>query len=125
MALDYFIKAYKRKLNLIEYFIEFDLIPEEIQELLNKKVDESKVAFSIYLELTFEGKKGVIMFVNQRYSANDLELIVTLDGKEIIKTTKISPDQYIEEISLLGKPLEKGEHKAIGNVKAYNRETIV
>lgn len=103
--------------------IEPDLTPEEIQELLNKKVDESKVAFSIYSEPIFEGKKGIIMFANPRYSAHDLELTVTLDGKEIIKTAKISPDQYIEEISLLGKPLKKGEHKAIGNIKAYNRET--
>lgn len=103
--------------------IEPDLTPEEIQELLNKQVDESKVAFSIYTEPIFNGKKGVIMFANPRYSAHNLDLTVTLDGKEIIKTAKISPDQYIEEISLLGKPLKKGKHTAIGIIKAYDRET--
>lgn len=103
--------------------IEPDLSPEEIQALLNKQVDESKVAFSIYSEPIFEGKKGTIMFANPRYSAHNIDLTVTLDGKEIIKTAKISPDQYIEEISLLGKPLKPGVHKAVGNVRAYNRET--
>ena len=103
--------------------IEPDLTPEEIQALLNKQVDESKIAFSIYSEPVFEGKKGTIMFANPRYSAHNIDLTVTLDGKEIIKTAKISPDQYIEEISLLGKPLEKGKHKASGTIKAYDKET--
>ena len=103
--------------------IEPDLTPEQIQELLNKEVDKSKIAFSVYSEPVFEGKKGVIMFANPRYSAHNIDLTVTLDGEEIIKTAKISPDQYIEEISLLGKPLKKGKHTANGIIKAYDRET--
>lgn len=103
--------------------IEPDLTPEEIQELLNKEVDKSKIAFSIYSEPVFEGKKGVIMFANPRYSAHNIDLKVILDDKEIIKTAKISPDQYIEEISLLGKPLEKGKHSAMGVITAYDQKT--
>lgn len=103
--------------------MEPNLTPEEIQALLNKQVDESKIAFSIYSEPIFNGKKGTIMFANPRYSAHDIDLTVTLDGKEIIKTAKISPDQYIEEITLIGKPLEKGKHKAMGVIKAYDRKT--
>lgn len=103
--------------------IEPNLTDEEIQELLNKQVDKSKIAFSIYSEPIFEGKKGTIMFANPKYSAHNIDLTVKLDGKEIIKTAKISPNQYIEEISLLGKPLEKGKHKAEGTIKAYDRET--
>lgn len=103
--------------------IEPNLTPEQIQELLNKQVDKSKIAFSIYSEPIFEGKKGVIMFANPRYSAHNIDLTVTLDGKEIIKTAKISPDQYIEEISLIGKPLEKGKHKAAGVIRAYDQKT--
>lgn len=103
--------------------IEPDLSPEEIKELLNKKVDESKIAFSIYSEPIFEGKKGIIMFANPKYSAHDIDLSVKLDGKEIIKTGKISPNQYIEEISLLTKPLKQGKHKALGTIKAYDRKT--
>lgn len=103
--------------------IEPNLTQEEIQELLNKQVDKSKVSFSIYSEPVFEGKKGVIMFANPRYSAHNIDLTVTLGGKEIIKTAKISPDQYIEEISLIGKPLKKGQHKAVGTIRAYDKKT--
>lgn len=103
--------------------IEPDLTPEEIQELLNKEVDKSKISFSIYTEPVFDGKKGVIMFANPRYSAHNIDLKVELDGKEIIKTAKISPDQYIEEISLLGKPLKKGKHNAVGTITAYDQKT--
>lgn len=100
-----------------------NLTDEEIQALLNKQVDESKIAFSINSEPVFKGKKGTIMFANPRYNAHNIDLTVTLDGKEIIKTAKISPDQYIEEISLLGKPLKKGTHNAVGIIKAYDKKT--
>lgn len=103
--------------------IEPGLTEEEIQALLNKAVDESKIAFSINSEPVFNGKKGNIVFANPRYSAHDIDLSVTLDGKEIIKTAKISPDQYIEEISLLGKPLKKGKHNALATIKAYKKGT--
>ena len=100
-----------------------DLTPEEIQALLQKKVDESKVAFSIYSEPTFKGKKGTIMFANPRYSAHNLELEVRVDNKVIIRTQKISPDQYIEEIELMGKALKKGKHNGVASIKAYDRKT--
>ncbi len=83
--------------------IEPGLTEEEIRALLNKRVDESKVAFSIYTEPTFKGKKGTIMFANPRYSAHNIDLVVTYKGKEIIRTEKIKPDQYIEDIKLIGK----------------------
>ena len=37
-----------------------DLTPEEIQALLQKKVDASKLAFSVHSEPIFKGKKGTI-----------------------------------------------------------------
>ena len=100
-----------------------DLTPEEIKELLQKKVDDSKVAFSIYSEPTFKGKKGTIMFANPKYSAHNLDLEVRVGDKMVIKTEKIAPDQYIENIELIGKSLKKGEHNAVGSIKAYDRKT--
>lgn len=100
-----------------------DLTPEEIQALLQKKVDDSKVAFSIYTEPTFTGKRGTIMFANPRYSAHNLELEVRVDNKVIIRTQKISPDQYIEDIELMGKALKKGKHNGTASIKAYDRNT--
>lgn len=100
-----------------------DLTPEEIQALLQKKVDDSKVAFSIYSEPTFKGKRGTIMFANPKYSAHNLELEVRMDNKVIIRTEKITPDQYIEDIELIGKALKKGKHNAVASIKAYDRKT--
>ena len=100
-----------------------DLTPEEIKEALQKKVDESKVAFSIYTEPTFNGKRGTIMFANPRYSAHNLGLEVRVDNKVVIRTEKIAPDQYIEDIELIGKALKKGNHKGIASIKAYDRKT--
>lgn len=100
-----------------------DLTPEEIQALMQKKVDESKVAFSIYTEPTFKGKRGTIMFANPRYSAHNIELEVMLDNKVIMKTQKIAPDQYIKDIELIGKALKKGTHNAVASIKAYDRKT--
>ena len=99
-----------------------DLTPEEIQALMQKKVDESKVAFSIYTEPTFKGKRGTIMFANPRYSAHNIELEVMLDNKVIMKTQKIAPDQYIKDIELIGKALKKGTHNAVASIKAYDRK---
>ena len=100
-----------------------DLTPEEIQALMQKKVDESKVAFSIYTEPTFKGKRGTIMFANPRYSAHNIELEVRLDNKVIMRTQKIAPDQYIEDIELIGKSLKKGKHNATASIKAYDRKS--
>ena len=100
-----------------------DLTDEEIKALLQKEVDKSKVAFSIYTEPVFKGKKGTIMFANPRYSAHDIDLEVKVGNKVIIKTQKISPDQYIEDIELIGRALKKGKHKAIASIKAYDRKT--
>lgn len=101
--------------------IEPNLTDEELEALLQKQVDESKVAFSIYSEPIFNGKKGNIMFANPRYSAHNIDLVVKQNGKTIIRTEKISPNQYIEEIEMLGKPLKKGQHKADAEITAYNQ----
>lgn len=103
--------------------VEPDLTPEQLQELMQKKVDASKVAFSIYSEPIFKGKKGTIMFANPRYSAHNLDLEVRVDNKVIIKTEKISPDQYIKDIELIGKALKKGKHKGVASIKAYDKKT--
>lgn len=100
-----------------------DLTPEEIQAMLQKEIDASKVVFSVYSEPTFKGKKGTIMFANPNYSAHDIDLTVKVDGKTVIRTEKISPNHYIEDIELIGKALQKGEHKGEGMITAYDRKT--
>lgn len=103
--------------------VEPGLSEEEIMELMKKQMDESKVTFSINSEPVFKGKKGNIVFANPRYSAHDIAVTVDVGGKTVIKTDKISPNQYIQEIELIGRPLPKGKHKGDAMITAYKRDT--
>lgn len=98
------------------------LSEEEIKALLQKQVDESSISFSISSDPVFKGKKGFIVMANPRYNAYDIDYVITVDGKEIIRTAKIAPNQYIEEVELK-EALPKGTHTGEALVTGYNRET--
>ena len=98
------------------------LSDEEIRALLQKQVDESSISFSISSDPVFKGKKAFIVMANPRYNAYDIDYVVTIDGKEIIRTAKIAPNQYIEEVELK-EALPKGTYAAEALVTGYNRET--
>lgn len=98
------------------------LSEEEIKALLQKQVDESTISFSISSDPVFKGKKGFIVMANPRYNAYDIDYVVTIDGKEIIRTAKIAPNQYIEEVELK-EALPKGTYAAEALITGYNRET--
>lgn len=99
------------------------LTNEQIQEMLDKEVDASKISFSINSMPVFNGKIGRIVFANPPFNAHDIDLTLYLDGKEIVKTGKIKPNQYIDQIELLGDALKKGEYKGTAVITAYNQET--
>lgn len=98
------------------------LSEEEIKALLQRQVDESSISFSISSDPVFKGKKAFIVMANPRYNAYDIDYVVTVDGKEIIRTAKIAPNQYIEEVELK-EALPKGTHTGEALVTGYNRET--
>ena len=98
------------------------LSEDEIKALLQKQVDESTISFSISSDPVFKGKKAFIVMANPRYNAYDIDYVVTVEGKEIIRTAKIAPNQYIEEVELR-EALPKGTHTAEALVTGYNRET--
>lgn len=98
------------------------LSEEEIKALLQKQVDESSISFSISSDPVFKGKKAFIVMANPRYNAYDIDYVITVDGKEIIRTSKIAPNQYIEEVELK-EALPKGTHTGEALVTGYNRET--
>ena len=98
------------------------LSEEEIKALLQKQVDDSTISFSISSDPVFKGKKAFIVMANPRYNAYDIDYVVTVDGKEIIRTAKIAPNQYIEEVELR-EALPKGTHIGEALVTGYNRET--
>ena len=98
------------------------LSEEEIRALLQKKVDESSISFSISSDPVFKGKKAFIVMANPRYNAYDIDYVITVDGKEIIRTAKIAPNQYIEEVELK-EALPKGTYTGEALVTGYNKET--
>lgn len=98
------------------------LSEEEIKALLQKQVDESSISFSISSDPVFKGKKAFIVMANPRYNAYDIDYVITVDGKEIIRTAKIAPNQYIEEVELR-EALPKGTYTGEALVTGYNRET--
>lgn len=99
------------------------LTKEEIQEMLDRQVNETEMLFSINSMPVFNGTVGTIMFANPPYNAHDIDLTVYLDGKEIIKTGKIKPNQYIDQIELIGGSLKKGEYVGTGVITAYHKDT--
>lgn len=98
------------------------LSEDEIRALLQKQVDDSTISFSISSDPVFKGKKAFIVMANPRYNAYDIDYVITVDGKEIIRTAKIAPNQYIEEVELK-EALPKGTYAAEALVTGYNRET--
>ena len=98
------------------------LSEDEIRALLQKQVDESTISFSISSDPVFKGKKAFIVMANPRYNAYDIDYVITVDGKEIIRTAKIAPNQYVEEVELK-EALPKGKYTGEALVTGYNRET--
>ena len=107
---------------ILEDGAEPGLTEDEIRELLQRQVDESTISFSISSDPVFKGKKAFMVMANPRYNAYDIDYVVTIDGKEIIRTAKIAPNQYIEEVELK-EALPKGTHTGEALVTGYNRET--
>ena len=107
---------------ILEDGAEPGLTDDEIRALLQRQVDESTISFSVSSDPIFKGKKAFIVMANPRYNAYDIDYVITVDGKEIIRTAKISPNQYIEEVELK-EALPKGTYNADALVTGYNRET--
>ena len=107
---------------ILEEGAEPGLSDEEIRALLQKQVDESTISFSISSDPVFKGKKAFIVMANPRYNAYDIDYVITVDGKEIIRTAKIAPNQYIEEVDLK-EALPKGNYIGEALITGYNKET--
>ena len=107
---------------VLEDGAEPGLTEDEIRELLQRQVDESTISFSISSDPVFKGKKAFMVMANPRYNAYDIDYVITVDGKEIIRTAKIAPNQYIEEVELK-EALPKGSYIGEALITGYNKET--
>ena len=107
---------------ILEDGAEPGLTDDEIRELLQRQVDESSISFSISSDPVFKGKKAFLVMANPRYNAYDIDYVITVDGKELIRTAKIAPNQYIEEVELK-EALPKGSYIGEALITGYNKET--
>ncbi|CDB75808.1 hypothetical protein [Clostridium sp. CAG:265] len=107
---------------ILEDGAEPGLTEDEIRELLQRQVDESSISFSISSDPIFKGKKAFLVMANPRYNAYDIDYVITVDGKELIRTAKIAPNQYIEEVELK-EALPKGSYIGEALITGYNKET--
>ena len=107
---------------ILEDGAEPGLTDDEIRALLQRQVDESTISFSVSSDPIFKGKKAFIVMANPRYNAYDIDYVITVDGKEIIRTSKIAPNQYIEEVELK-EALPKGTYTGEALITGYNKET--
>ena len=107
---------------ILEDGAEPGLTEDEIRELLQRQVDESTISFSISSDPVFKGKKAFMVMANPRYNAYDIDYVITVDGKELIRTAKIAPNQYIEEVELK-EALPKGSYIGEALITGYNKET--
>lgn len=107
---------------ILEDGAEPGLTDDEIRELLQRQVDESTISFSISSDPIFKGKKAFLVMANPRYNAYDIDYVITVDGKELIRTAKIAPNQYIEEVELK-EALPKGSYIGEALITGYNKET--
>lgn len=107
---------------ILEDGAEPGLTEDEIRELLQRQIDESTISFSISSDPIFKGKKAFMVMANPRYNAYDIDYVITVDGKELIRTAKIAPNQYIEEVELK-EALPKGSYIGEALITGYNKET--
>ncbi len=116
--------------NLNGTIVKEGIIPgytkEEIEEILQRKADESMFSFEINARPVFKDgeSEGNLRIANPPYNAYaiDVEIKLDLNDKTIFKSKKLNPNQYIENAKLT-KRLSKGQHEATATINAYDKET--
>lgn len=103
-----------------------DMSEEEIQEELNRVVEEGMLNISIASEIRFEdgGSKGLANISNTAANNYIFKVTVTLDDTDetVYQSGGIKPGQYIQYIEL-EEALEKGEYPATAVFTAYTQDT--
>lgn len=97
--------------------------PEEISDILNKKVEEGMVDIGISAEPVFEknGAKGRIGIENIPANRYSFRVRLTLDdtGEVLYETGIVDPGYYIEFIEL-NKELKAGDYPATATFTTYS-----
>ena len=102
------------------------LTKDQIQELMNNKVDEGMLAISINSTPVFEnGKsKGTLRIENAPNNRYNMKVRITMDSdeREIYHSDAIKPAQVIKE-DYLDEELKKGTYPCTATFEAYDTKT--
>jgi hypothetical protein len=100
--------------------------PDEILDLLQKKVDENQFAFRINANpiFTADCKSGNLRIENpaRNIYSMQVELILDETGEVLYSSPLIQPNQYVEYVGL-SQQLESGEHPATARFIAIHPDT--
>ena len=98
----------------------------EIEEIMQRKADESTFSFEVNSRPVFENGKseGNLRIYNPAYNNYLINVEIKLDSnnKTIFKSGKLKPNQYIEKAKL-SRNLKKGEYEATATISAYDPTT--
>lgn len=96
---------------------------EQIEQILQRKADESTFSFEINSRPVFKNGKseGNIRIANPPFSKYPIEFIITLDSNNqvIFTSPKLKPNNYIEKAKL-DKELKAGDYNATATINAYD-----
>ena len=98
----------------------------EIEEIMQRKADESTFSFEVNSRPVIENGKseGNLRIYNPAYNNYLIDVEIKLDSnnKTIFKSDKLKPNQYIEKAKL-SRNLKKGEYEATATISAYDPTT--
>lgn len=118
--------------NLSGVVVKEGIIPgytkEQIEEILQRKADESMFSFEINSRPIFKDGKseGNLRIANPPYNAYMIDVEIKLDSnnKTVFKSNRLNPNQYIENAKLT-RDLREGSYEATAIINAYDKETGV
>lgn len=96
---------------------------EQIEQILQRKADESTFSFEINSRPVFKNGKseGNIRIANPPFNKYPIEFIITLNSTNqvIFTSPKLKPNNYIEKAKL-DKELKAGDYNATATINAYD-----
>lgn len=103
-----------------------DYTPDEIEAILNQKVDEGMIAFSINTQVVMESPDALapLLFENPGNNGKLLKLVLTRDdtGETVYETGFLAPGTYVEKDSLSVR-LEPGAYTCTATIAAFREDT--
>lgn len=101
--------------------------PEDLQNLVNKQVEEGMFNISINSVITFKNGEAEGNMRIENIEANRYYMVVSLvlddTGEKVYESKGIKPGQFIENAPLL-KPLAKGNYPATAVFSAVDQDSL-